>query len=159
MILVDEKIFCCHGGLSPDLQSMEQIRRIMRPTDVPDTGTLKGGNIPPPPTTEFVLPPCGLDFLSSSSHYQFPVILLSLPISCSLNFQCCGFIDFLSWNFGKITRNKNIRSIFLYIYGFFLSENCWTNPEPISPKFLCQLAWPPVKIKKVLRQNKSWNFT
>lgn len=38
--LVDEKIFCCHGGLSPDLQSMEQIRRIMRPTDVPDQGLL-----------------------------------------------------------------------------------------------------------------------
>lgn len=37
---VDEKIFCCHGGLSPDLQSMEQIRRIMRPTDVPDQGLL-----------------------------------------------------------------------------------------------------------------------
>ncbi|KAH9361924.1 hypothetical protein HPB48_003667 [Haemaphysalis longicornis] len=36
--IVDEKIFCCHGGLSPDLQSMEQIRSIMRPTDVPDTG-------------------------------------------------------------------------------------------------------------------------
>lgn len=67
--IIDEKIFCCHGGvfscflltmksdphrsssevlrclcsalptgLSPDLQSMEQIRRIMRPTDVPDTG-------------------------------------------------------------------------------------------------------------------------
>eukprot|EP00116_Pleurobrachia_bachei_P003571 sb/3463833/ len=35
--IIDEKIFCCHGGLSPDLQSMEQIRRIMRPTDVPDT--------------------------------------------------------------------------------------------------------------------------
>lgn len=29
-----------HGGLSPDLQSMEQIRRVMRPTDVPDTGAL-----------------------------------------------------------------------------------------------------------------------
>ena len=38
--IVDEKIFCCHGGLSPDLQSMEQIRRIMRPTDVPDAGLL-----------------------------------------------------------------------------------------------------------------------
>merc|ERR1712002_194058 len=36
--IVDEKIFCCHGGLSPDLQSMEQIRRIMRPTDVPGWG-------------------------------------------------------------------------------------------------------------------------
>lgn len=38
--IVDEKIFCCHGGLSPDLSSMEQIRRIMRPTDVPDQGLL-----------------------------------------------------------------------------------------------------------------------
>ena len=28
------------AGLSPDLQSMEQIRRIMRPTDVPDTGKI-----------------------------------------------------------------------------------------------------------------------
>lgn len=39
--LIDEKIFCCHGGLSPDLQNMEQIRRVMRPTDVPDTGMLR----------------------------------------------------------------------------------------------------------------------
>ena len=38
--IIDEKIFCCHGGLSPHLQSMEQIRRIMRPTDVPDEGLL-----------------------------------------------------------------------------------------------------------------------
>ena len=29
-----------YPGLSPDLQSMEQIRRIMRPTDVPDQGLL-----------------------------------------------------------------------------------------------------------------------
>merc|ERR1712045_321496 len=39
--IVDEKIFCCHGGLSPDLQSMEQIRRIMRPTDVPYCGPIR----------------------------------------------------------------------------------------------------------------------
>ncbi|KAJ3234391.1 Serine/threonine-protein phosphatase pp1 [Chytriomyces hyalinus] len=38
--IVDEKIFCMHGGLSPDLQSMEQVRRVMRPSDVPDTGIL-----------------------------------------------------------------------------------------------------------------------
>lgn len=37
---MDDKIFCIHGGLSPDLNSMEQIRRILRPTDVPDTGLL-----------------------------------------------------------------------------------------------------------------------
>ena len=38
--IIDEKIFCMHGGLSPELASMDQIRRIMRPTDVPDTGLL-----------------------------------------------------------------------------------------------------------------------
>ena len=38
--IIDEKIFCMHGGLSPDLKTMEQIRRVVRPTDVPDTGLL-----------------------------------------------------------------------------------------------------------------------
>lgn len=35
---MDDKIFCIHAGLSPELKSLEQIRRIMRPTDVPDSG-------------------------------------------------------------------------------------------------------------------------
>jgi len=38
--VIDEKIFCCHGGLSPDLNSLDQIRQIVRPTDVPDTGLI-----------------------------------------------------------------------------------------------------------------------
>ncbi|ORZ19041.1 serine/threonine-protein phosphatase PP-Z1 [Absidia repens] len=38
--LVASKIFCVHGGLSPSLDSMEDIRGIMRPTDVPEYGTL-----------------------------------------------------------------------------------------------------------------------
>jgi len=38
--IVDEKIFCMHGGLSPELEQMEQIKRIKRPTDVPDMGLL-----------------------------------------------------------------------------------------------------------------------
>ncbi|CAH8432002.1 unnamed protein product [Schistosoma turkestanicum] len=38
--IVDAKIFCCHGGLSPDLQNMDQIRNILRPSDIPDTGLL-----------------------------------------------------------------------------------------------------------------------
>ena len=38
--LVDEKILCMHGGLSPELKSLEQVKRIPRPTDVPDTGLL-----------------------------------------------------------------------------------------------------------------------
>jgi hypothetical protein len=54
--IINGKIFCCHGGkiwfvshvmstylllfkgLSPDLHSLEQIRQIQRPTDVPDHG-------------------------------------------------------------------------------------------------------------------------
>lgn len=33
-------VFFFPTGLSPDLQSMEQVRRVMRPTDVPDQGLL-----------------------------------------------------------------------------------------------------------------------
>jgi len=36
--IVDEKIFCVHGGLSPEIHQMDQIRRISRPTDIPDCG-------------------------------------------------------------------------------------------------------------------------
>ncbi|XP_075215378.1 serine/threonine-protein phosphatase alpha-2 isoform-like [Lycorma delicatula] len=38
--IVEEKIFCCHGGLSPDLRDFDQIRHIRRPVDVPDQGLL-----------------------------------------------------------------------------------------------------------------------
>lgn len=38
--LVDDRILCMHGGLSPDLSTLDQIKSIVRPTDVPDTGIL-----------------------------------------------------------------------------------------------------------------------
>ncbi|CAG8635068.1 197_t:CDS:2, partial [Dentiscutata heterogama] len=38
--IVANKIFCVHGGLSPSLNSMNEIRGIQRPTDVPDNGLL-----------------------------------------------------------------------------------------------------------------------
>lgn len=36
--IVTGKIFCVHGGLSPVLNSMDEIRHVSRPTDVPDFG-------------------------------------------------------------------------------------------------------------------------
>lgn len=38
--LIDDKILCMHGGLSPDLTNLDQIRNLSRPTDVPDAGLL-----------------------------------------------------------------------------------------------------------------------
>ena len=38
--IVEEKILCVHAGLSPELQSLEQLRRIPRPTEIPDAGLL-----------------------------------------------------------------------------------------------------------------------
>merc|ERR1711879_527093 len=36
--LIDEKIMCMHGGISPELHHLDDIRRITRPLDVPDGG-------------------------------------------------------------------------------------------------------------------------
>ena len=38
--LIDDKILCVHGGLSPDLKTIEDINNIVRPTEIPDTGLL-----------------------------------------------------------------------------------------------------------------------
>ena len=38
--LIDDKIFCVHGGLSPEMKSIEQLYDIQRPTDVPSSGLL-----------------------------------------------------------------------------------------------------------------------
>lgn len=37
---INDKIFCIHGGLSPELHEIKQIESIKRPTDVPDSGLL-----------------------------------------------------------------------------------------------------------------------
>ena len=37
---IDDKIFLVHGGLSPELKNIDDIKKIMRPTDVPEEGLL-----------------------------------------------------------------------------------------------------------------------
>ena len=38
--LLDDRILCMHGGLSKELESIEQIKNILRPSDVPEQGLL-----------------------------------------------------------------------------------------------------------------------
>jgi len=38
--IINGKILCMHGGISPELQNLDQIRDISRPTDIPDSGLL-----------------------------------------------------------------------------------------------------------------------
>ncbi|XP_022937536.1 serine/threonine-protein phosphatase PP1-like [Cucurbita moschata] len=38
--LIDDKILCMHGGISPDLKSLDQITQLPRPTEIPDNGLL-----------------------------------------------------------------------------------------------------------------------
>lgn len=38
--VVDEKILCMHGGLSPELSSLDQIVALPRPCEIPDSGLL-----------------------------------------------------------------------------------------------------------------------
>ncbi len=35
---IDDKILCMHGGLSPEMTSVEQLNKVIRPTDVPEQG-------------------------------------------------------------------------------------------------------------------------
>ena len=36
--IIDNKILCMHGGLSPELSNIEDINKLMRPTVVPPKG-------------------------------------------------------------------------------------------------------------------------
>ncbi|EAY11363.1 Serine/threonine protein phosphatase PP1-gamma catalytic subunit, putative [Trichomonas vaginalis G3] len=38
--IIEEKIFCVHGGLSPSLNSLDEIKNIERPIEVPEEGLL-----------------------------------------------------------------------------------------------------------------------
>lgn len=38
--LIDDRILCMHGGLSPDLKSLNQITKLNRPSEVPEQGIL-----------------------------------------------------------------------------------------------------------------------
>ena len=37
---IDDKILLVHGGLSPELKKVEQLQKIVRPTDIPEDGLL-----------------------------------------------------------------------------------------------------------------------
>ena len=38
--IIDDKILCMHGGLSPELKNLQNIESLSRPTDIPDSGLL-----------------------------------------------------------------------------------------------------------------------
>eukprot|EP00746_Dinoflagellata_sp_MGD_P002635 gnl/MRDRNA2_/MRDRNA2_105160_c0_seq1.p1 gnl/MRDRNA2_/MRDRNA2_105160_c0~~gnl/MRDRNA2_/MRDRNA2_105160_c0_seq1.p1 ORF type:complete len:1066 (+),score=191.69 gnl/MRDRNA2_/MRDRNA2_105160_c0_seq1:78-3275(+) len=38
--LIEDTVLCMHGGISPELSDWSQVRNLLRPTDVPDSGLL-----------------------------------------------------------------------------------------------------------------------
>lgn len=38
--LIANRVFCAHGGISPDLKHFDQLRRLVRPTIIPEKGLL-----------------------------------------------------------------------------------------------------------------------
>ena len=40
--IVGEKVFCVHGGIDPELESLDDIREIKRPLEIPDEGLVCG---------------------------------------------------------------------------------------------------------------------
>lgn len=38
--MIDDKILCMHGGISPELNDLNQINKIVRPMEIPDSGLI-----------------------------------------------------------------------------------------------------------------------
>ena len=38
--LINDKVICMHGGLSPDIKNIDQLKEIDRPCKVPDKGLI-----------------------------------------------------------------------------------------------------------------------
>ena len=38
--IIDDKIICMHGGLSPDFKNIDDLRKISRPCEIPDSGLI-----------------------------------------------------------------------------------------------------------------------
>ena len=60
--IIEDKIFCCHGGISPELLSLEQIHKIARPTDIPDAG-------------DYFSRPCSM-FCWSLGQFPYPKLII-----------------------------------------------------------------------------------
>jgi diadenosine tetraphosphatase ApaH/serine/threonine PP2A family protein phosphatase len=45
--IIDGRVFCVHGGLSPDLRTLDQVRTIERLCEIPHEGPFCGAYNPP----------------------------------------------------------------------------------------------------------------
>jgi len=55
--LIDDRVLCMHGGLSPDLKNLQQIEKLSRPSEIPEAGILCDilWSDPAPGTSPFVM--------------------------------------------------------------------------------------------------------
>ncbi|AET37991.1 protein-serine/threonine phosphatase Ecym_2244 [Eremothecium cymbalariae DBVPG len=82
--IVQEKIFCVHGGISPQLANMKQIEKIARPTDIPEEGWLTDllWSDPDPAVSEWALNDRGVSYTFGKrnvydfcSNFKFDLII------------------------------------------------------------------------------------
>ncbi|KAJ3329480.1 hypothetical protein HDU76_007825 [Blyttiomyces sp. JEL0837] len=85
------EIFCVHGGLSPYLTSMDEIRAIQRPTDVPDSGLLNDllWSDPSETTAEWEDNERGVSFCESSYVVGAEFIGKDILLSFIVAFDIC----------------------------------------------------------------------
>ena len=107
--LIDDKIFCVHGGLSPDLKNIEQLYEIPRPTDVPNSGLLCDilWSDPSTDVDSWGENERGVSYIFSSSEIKKFLEKNSLDLICRAHQVYGFFCARLLWRISKLRCNDD----------------------------------------------------
>lgn len=93
--IVEDKILCMHGGLSPDLHGLDQILEIPRPIEVSDDGLLCDllWSDPDPKTKR-----CGAELNRTIFVFRNEIMLSTKLLAKSTNFMSLASEKFIEYS-------------------------------------------------------------